>query len=159
MILLLAVVAAVGVGLVAIGAPLGRRAFLVAAAPLALVGVWVTTQLGGVVDGRPPTAYANRGDGLGLTIDLRLDGAAAIMTLVVTVVGVAVLFYATRYFSGDAPDLGRLAGLLVLFAGAMVGPVLADKLLGLSTSWELTSTPPYLLIANRHTESRARAAA
>src|SRR3954451_17325582 len=159
MILLLAVVAAVGVGLVAIGAPLGRRAFLVAAAPLALVGVWVTTQLGRVVDGRPPTAHARWVDGLGLTIDLRLDGAAAIMTLVVTVVGVAVLVYATRYFSRDAPDLGRLAGLLVLFAGAMVGLVLANQLLVLYTCWELTSITSYLLIGNRHTESRARAAA
>src|SRR3954452_20186820 len=159
MILLLAVVAAVGVGLVAIGAPLGRRAFLVAAAALALVGVWVTTQLGRVVDGRPPTAHASWVDGLGLTIDLRLDGAAAIMHLVVTVVGVAVLLYATRYFSPDAPDLGRLAGLLVLFAGAMVGLVLADQLFVLYTCWELTSITSYLLIGNRHTESRARAAA
>src|SRR3954451_2150071 len=159
MILLLAVVAAVGFALVATGAPLGRRAFLVAAAALALVGVWVTTQLGRVVDGRPPTAHARWVDGLGLTIDLRLDGAAAIMTLVVTVVGVAVLVYATRYFSRDAPDLGRLAGLLVLFAGAMVGLVLANQLLVLYTCWELTSITSYLLIGNRHTESRARAAA
>ena len=37
--------------------------------------------------------------GLGLTIDLRLDGFAATMSLIVASVGVAVLVYATRYFA------------------------------------------------------------
>ena len=56
-------------------------------------------------------------------------------------------------------DLGRLAGLLVLFAGSMLGLVQADHVLVLYTCWELTSITSFLLIGNRHTEPRARAAA
>jgi multicomponent Na+:H+ antiporter subunit A len=96
---------------------------------------------------------------LGLSIDLRLDGLALTMSLIVSAVGVAVLCYAARYFRADAPDLGRLAGLLVLFGGSMLGLVQADHLLVLYTCWELTTVTSFLLIGNRHDESRARAAA
>ena len=41
----------------------------------------------------------------------------------------------------------------------MLGLVQADHLLVLYTCWELTSITSFLLIGNRHTESRARAAA
>src|SRR5690606_18259456 len=73
--------------------------------------------------------------------------------------GLAVLVYASRYFEPDARDLGRLAGLLVLFGGSMLGLVQADHVLVLYVFWELTSITSFLLIGNRHTESRARAAA
>ena len=55
----------------------------------------------------------------------------------------------------------RLLGLLVLFAGAMVGLVLADDLLVLYAFWELTSITSFLLIGNKHTDAtrtRRRAA-
>ena len=55
--------------------------------------------------------------------------------------------------------MGRLVGLLTLFAGAMVGLVVADNLLFLYTFWELTSVTSYLLIGNDHADARARAAA
>ena len=47
----------------------------------------------------------------------------------------------------------------MLFAGAMLGVVLADNLLVLYTGWELTSVTSYLLIGNDHTKIHARAAA
>src|SRR3954452_20616766 len=159
MIALLVAFAAVGIGLIAFGAPLGRRAFLVGTLPLAATIVWVAVHLDQVTGGHPITEHARWVSGLDLSIDLRLDGIAALMSLVIAVVGVAVLAYSVRYFSRDAPDLGRLAGLLVLFAGSMLGLVQADQLLVLYTCWELTSISSYLLIGNRHTESRARAAA
>ena len=81
------------------------------------------------------------------------------MSLIVAGVGVLVFVYAARYFAADAPDLGRLAGLLVLFAGSMLGLVQADQVIVLYTGWELTTVTSFLLIGNRHTESRARAAA
>ena len=81
------------------------------------------------------------------------------MSLIIAAVGVAVLVYASSYFAPDARDLGRLAGLLVLFGGSMLGLVQADHVLVLYTCWELTSITSFLLIGNRHTESRARAAA
>ena len=41
----------------------------------------------------------------------------------------------------------------------MLGLVQADHVIVLYTCWELTSITSFLLIGNRHTESRARAAA
>src|SRR5690606_36694306 len=74
-------------------------------------------------------------------------------------IGVGVFAYSLRYFAPNAPGLGRLAGLLVLFAGSMLGLVLADNLLVLYCCWELTSITSYLLIGNDHTKTAARAAA
>jgi multicomponent Na+:H+ antiporter subunit A len=158
-VLSLAAFAIVGVALMAFGARLGRGAFLVGALPLAATGAWVATRLSEVSDGHRVTEQVHWVGGLDLTLALQLDGIAALMSLVITVVGVAVLVYAAGYFTPDARDLGRLAGLLVLFAGSMLGLVQADHLLVLYTCWELTAITSFLLIGNRHTESRARAAA
>lgn len=159
MVVSLAVFAAVGIALVAFGAPLGRRAFWVAEVPLVGAGVWVVAHLGRVTAGDPVTEHVRWVSALDLSIDLRLDGPAATMSLVICGVGGVVLAYAAHYFAPDARDLGRLAGLLVLFAGSMVGLVQADQVILLYTCWELTSITSFLLIGNRHTESRARAAA
>ena len=159
MFVLLVLSTVVGTGLIAGGSPLGRRAFLVGALPMAAALGWVVVQLGPVADGRIVTERTTWVDGLGLEVALRLNGLAATMTLIVAGVGVGVMVYAASYFSSDARDLGRLAGLLVLFAGAMLGLVWADNILILFAAWELTSITSFLLIGNRHTESRARAAA
>ena len=159
MILSLAAFAFVGLALVALGARLGRYAFYVGALPAIGTAAWVVSQLGAVTNGSAISEQVRWVGDLGLTIDLRLDGLAATMSLIVTVAGVAVLAYAASYFAPDAADLGRLAGLLVLFGGSMVGLVQADHVLVLYTCWELTSITSFLLIGNRHTESRARAAA
>jgi multicomponent Na+:H+ antiporter subunit A len=159
MIAILVACGLVGVGLVAVGGRLGRAAFVVGAIPMAVAAVWVSVRLGDVTDGNPVVERVGWVGDLGLSVDLRLDGPAATMSLVIAGVGVLVLLYAARYFAPDARDLGRLAGLLVLFGGSMLGLVQADHLLVLYTCWELTSVTSFLLIGNRHTESRARAAA
>lgn len=159
MILLLVAFALVGVMLIGFGARLGRYAFLVGAVPAAVATVWVTAQLGEVTEGSAVTDSAAWVPTLALAIDLRLDGPAATMSLIIAGIGVAVFVYAAWYFPADAPDLGRLAGLLVLFCGSMLGIVQADHVIVLYTCWELTTITSFLLIGNRHTESRARAAA
>jgi multicomponent Na+:H+ antiporter subunit A len=151
--------ATIGVALVAFGGRLGRRAFLVAALVPAAVTIWLASQLGPITEGSMVQERVGWVDGLGLSVDLRLDGLALTMSLIITIVGVAVLGYAARYFAPDARDLGRLAGLLVLFGGSMLGLVQSDHVIGLYMFWELTSITSFLLIGNRHTESRARAAA
>jgi multicomponent Na+:H+ antiporter subunit A len=151
--------AVVGVALVAFGERLGHRAFLVGAVVPAATFVWVCTQLGQVTDGTPPTEQVSWVPDLGLAVDLRLDGLAATMSLIVCGVGVLILLYSARYFAADARDLGRLAGLLVLFAGSMLLLVQADQVIVLYTGWELTTVTSFLLIGNRHSEPRARAAA
>ena len=113
-----------------------------------------------VIDGKVLTERVRWVPALGLDFDLRLDGFAALMALLVAGVGVARPRLRARATSRPRrDDLGRLAGLLTLFAGSMLGLVLADNLLVLYAFWELTSITSYLLIGNRHTEPRARAAA
>jgi multicomponent Na+:H+ antiporter subunit A len=155
----LALYAVTGLLLVAFGARLGRTGFLLGALPPAASVVWTAWRLPYVVGGETLVSTTTWVPGLDLALDLRLDGLTATMTLVVTSIGALTLLYAWSYFSACTPDRGRLAGLLVLFAGAMVGLVQADHLLALYAFWELTTVTSYLLIGNDHTNPRARAAA
>ncbi len=149
----------VGIGIVAGGRTLGRTAFLVAAiAPLATV-IWAATKAGQVLDERPVTESFAWVEQLGITIDLRLDAFALVMVALVSGIGLLICIYSLGYFSHDQPGLGRLAGVLTLFAGAMLGVVLSDQLIALFVFWELTSITSFLLIGNGDTNPRARAAA
>ncbi|QXC59169.1 DUF4040 domain-containing protein [Aquihabitans sp. G128] len=159
MIALLALHGVVGVVLVALGGRLGRRgAWLAALVPAATVA-WLAGQLGPVLDGRAVTSHVRWLPGLGVDLDLRLDGLAALLLVLVSGIGVAVFAYAARYLPAEGPGVGRLVGLLLLFSGAMVGLVLADDLLVLYGFWELTSVTSFLLIGNDHRKAEARAAA
>ena len=93
---------------------------------------------------------------------MRLDAFGAVMVLIVAVIGLAVVAYSWWYFApahdvtasatvGDGDSIDRLAGLLTLFAGAMLGIVVADDLITMFTAWELTSITSYLLIGVQHT--------
>jgi multicomponent Na+:H+ antiporter subunit A len=158
-IALLALYAVLGTVLIAIGDRLGRGVFLLAAlAPAATVS-WIVLRYTDVVDGVVATDRVAWVPELDLWLDLRLDGFATTMTLIVAVVGVLVLAYAAAYFAPATPDLGRLAGLIVLFAGAMVGLVLADQLIILYVFWEITAVTSYLLIGTNYADANARAAA
>ncbi|HWL43112.1 MAG TPA: hydrogen gas-evolving membrane-bound hydrogenase subunit E [Ilumatobacter sp.] len=160
MLLLPLLHALTGTVLVASGPRLGRRwgAALGALAPLVTL-IWLLTQLPGVLDGDVIDERTSWVDGLALTVDLRLDGFAALMVLLVSGIGVLVFWYSAGYFSDHTRDLGRLFGLLTWFSGAMVGLVLADNLFVLYMFWELTSITSYLLIGNSHENARARASA
>ncbi len=162
MIVLLLLHLAVGIGLVAAGRSLLARpgpAFALAALPSTATLVWLAANFPKIVDGDVVTSHVAWMPNLGVDLDLRLDGFAALMLLLVAGIGVLVVAYAWRYFSHpDGADI-RLLGLLVLFAGAMVGLVLADNLLVLYGFWELTSVTSFLLIGNRHDDRPARAAA
>ncbi|NDH12133.1 MAG: hypothetical protein EBY44_10495, partial [Actinobacteria bacterium] len=81
------------------------------------------------------------------------------MLALISIIGVAVCVYAVAYFGPDKQGLGRLGGLLIIFAGAMTGVVVSDHLLALFVFWELTSVTSYLLIGNDDRNPRARDAA
>jgi len=158
MFFLLALHLAIGIGIVAGGRALGRQAFLVAAvAPLATV-IWAATQAPSVLDGEPVTESFAWIPQLGIDIDLRLDAFALLMVAVISGIGLLICIYSLGYFSHLKPGLARLAGVLVLFAGSMLGVVLSDQLIALFIFWELTSVTSYLLIGNDDTNPRARAA-
>ncbi len=148
----------VGIGIVATGRTLGRRAFLLAAsAPLATL-LWAASKASGVLDGEPVTESFAWIPQLGINIDLRLDAFAMLMVAVISGIGLLICVYSLGYFSHDKPGLARLAGVLVLFAGSMLGVVLSDQLIALFIFWELTSITSYLLIGNDDSNPRARAA-
>ncbi|WP_111766216.1 Na+/H+ antiporter subunit A [Nakamurella deserti] len=117
------------------------------------------TQLPAALDG----GWAYRLDwvpALSLALDVRWDALSAIMTVVVTAIGAGVLVYSSRYFPADDDGLPRYTGLLLAFAGAMLGVVLADNLVLLVIAWELTGLLSYLLIGLRYrTLSTRRSAA
>ncbi|MDQ2649487.1 MAG: DUF4040 domain-containing protein [Actinomycetota bacterium] len=140
------------------GERIGRAVYALGAAPLVATLGWLAFQLPDVLDGDPVTEHRPWVSTLGLALDFRLDGFAALMLLLVSGIGLAVFVYAAAY---DKPGEGvaRQMGLLTIFAGAMTGLVVADDLLVLVTCWELTSITSYFLIGNRHRSPRARAAA
>ncbi len=150
---------ALGVGLLLSGDRRGRWAFAVAAAAPAATLVWVATQWSGIIDGEPVTESVTWIAGLDLTLDLRLDAFGLTMTALVSGIGLLVFVYAVGYFAHIRPGQPRLAGLMTLFAGSMLGIVWSDHLIALFIAWELTSITSYLLIGNDDRDPRARAAA
>ena len=145
-----------GVAALVGGRQLGRHVWVVGAAAPAAVVVWLIANRGRVASGGV-SASADWVPALDLTLELRVDPFAALMIVLVSGIGVAIYVYSWHYF-GHA-SVGRVAGLLTLFAGSMLGVVVADNLLLLYVFWELTSVTSYLLIGIDDTEARSRAAA
>ncbi len=141
-----------------LGRRLGPRVLLVCALAPAATVAWALARAGGVLDGRPVTEVRPWVGELGVELAFRLDGFSLLMVALVSGIGVPVFVYAWRYFA-PRPDIGRFAGLLTAFAGAMLGVVLTDNLLVLYVCWELTSITSYLLIGFDDTKAPARAAA
>lgn len=148
-----------GIMLFGVGQRLGARSFLVAALAPALALAVLGARARDLVRGDAITGSFDWVPQLGLTIDLRLDAVGLVLALIVSGVGLLVCLYAVGYFSHPGPAIGRLAGLLTLFAGAMLGIAASDHLLTLFVFWELTSITSYLLIGNDDEQPQARAAA
>ena len=159
MLALLALHAVLAAVAPAVAPRLGRRVFLLVALAPGATAVWAATQAGAVLDDRPVRSTAEWVPGLGLTLDLRLDALALLMVTLVSGVGTLVFLYCARYFSPGQAGLGRFAGVLTAFAGAMLGLVLSDDLLLLYVFWELTSVTSWLLIGFDDEDADSRRAA
>ncbi|MBL8777582.1 MAG: DUF4040 domain-containing protein [Acidimicrobiales bacterium] len=140
------------------GRRLGRWGLLIGGLAPAVTVVAALALAGPVLDGDPVTSSVSWVPQLGLDLDLRLDAFSLLMIVLVSGIGTLVFVYAWHYFA-HAPKAGRAAGLLTLFAGSMLGVVLADNLLLLYVFWELTSVTSYLLIGIDDADPDARAAA
>ena len=159
MIVLLLVYLVVGLGLIAWGGRASRLAVPLAAVAPAATVAWLVARGPGALDGRPVTEDVQWVPQLGVDLVLRLDGFAVLFAALVAGIGVLVVAYCWWYLPQGGAGQGRLLGLLVLFAGSMLGLVLADNLIVLFGFWELTSITSFLLIGNDHTSAKARAAA
>lgn len=142
-----------------LGSRLGAKVFLVAAlAPVSTV-VWIGLNAGDVLDGEAVEESYRWIPGLGLDLSFRVDALSLVMLTLVGGIGVLVFVYASRYFHGDEPGLGRFAAFLTAFAGAMTGLVSADDLIAVFVFWELTSVTSYGLIGFNDRSAKARASA
>ncbi|MGA2249308.1 NADH-quinone oxidoreductase subunit L [Terracidiphilus sp.] len=94
------------------------------------------------------------------TVDLGwvLDPLSAVMLVMVTFVGLLIVIYSTGYMAHDE-NFTRFFCFLSLFAGAMLGVVIANSLLLLFMCWELVGLTSYLLIGFWYQKPSAAAAA
>jgi len=94
------------------------------------------------------------------TVDLGwvLDPLSAVMLMMVTFVGLLIFIYSVGYMAHDE-NFTRFFCFLSLFAGAMLGVVIANSLLLLFMCWELVGLTSYLLIGFWYQKPSAAAAA
>ncbi len=138
---------------------LGRGVFWVVAVPPALTAVWALAQTD-VAHGETGVVESHAWiPSLGAALSFRTDSLAWLMCLVVGGIGALVLGYCSRYFDADDPSVGRFAGLLTAFAGAMLGLVTSDDMVLLYVFWEITTVLSYLLIGHSAHQRASRAAA
>lgn len=138
---------------------LGLTGFVVAALVPIAAFVQAIAVAPRVLEGSPLVETVPWIPQLQLALAMRMDTLSWIMTLVVTGVGALVLIYCARYFNADAENLGRFAAVLLAFAGAMYGLVLADDVYLLFIFWEATSVLSYLLIGHKTANRASRGAA
>ncbi|WP_425564589.1 hydrogen gas-evolving membrane-bound hydrogenase subunit E [Saccharopolyspora halophila] len=136
-----------------------RAAFLIAALPPAAAGAWALTRTPGVLAGRTPAETVQWAPLIGLNLDFRLDALAVLMIILVSGLGALILIYADAYFPRDRGDARRSAPLLLGFAGAMLGLVLADDLITVYVFWELTTICSFLLVGQAGISRESRRSA
>jgi NADH-quinone oxidoreductase subunit L len=87
-----------------------------------------------------------------------LDPLSAIMLVMVSFVGLLIFIYSTGYMKHDE-NYTRFFCFMSLFAGAMLGVVIANSLLLLFMCWEIVGLTSYLLIGFWYQKPTASAAA
>src|SRR5579863_6659284 len=87
-----------------------------------------------------------------------LDPLSAVMLVMVSFVGLLIFIYSTGYMEHDE-NYTRFFCFLSLFAGAMLGVVIANSLLLLFMCWEIVGLTSYLLIGFWYQKPSAAAAA
>ena len=87
-----------------------------------------------------------------------LDPLSAVMLVMVCFVGLLIFIYSTGYMKDDE-NYTRFFCFMSLFAGAMLGVVIANSILLLFMCWELVGLTSYLLIGFWYQKPAAAAAA
>src|SRR5580698_5087999 len=93
-----------------------------------------------------------------LKLGWMLDPLAAAMLVMVTFVGLLIFIYSAAYMHHDE-NFTRFFCFLSLFAGAMLGLLIANSLLLLFMCWEVVGLTSYLLIGFWYEKPAAAAAA
>lgn len=94
---------------------------------------------------------------LGVNLSFTADGLARMFALIVSGVGVLVVFYAACYLDDHHyRDHGRFYCYLLLFMSAMLATVTSSNLLVLFVAWELTGLTSFLLIGFLHEKQESQ---
>jgi NADH-quinone oxidoreductase subunit L len=88
---------------------------------------------------------AGRSFAYSMPLGVLIDGPAAVMLVVVTLVSSLVQIYSTAYMHGD-PRFRRYFAFLSFFTASMLGLVVSSNLLVTFMCWELVGVSSYLLI-------------
>ena len=136
-----------------------RRLAVVGAAMAMLVSLaLIASQAGAASTGETLIARYAWLTAAGLDLSFRLDGLGLLFALLVLGIGLLVVLYAAYYLPETDP-LDRFFTLLLIFAGGMLGVVLAENLLLLLVFWEVTSIASFLLIGYKYAYHDSRIAA
>jgi NADH-quinone oxidoreductase subunit L len=93
-----------------------------------------------------------------LQLGWMLDPLTALMLVMVSFVGLLIFIYSVGYLAHDE-NFTRFFCFMALFAGAMLGVVIANSLLLLFMCWEIVGLTSYLLIGFWYSNPKAAAAA
>jgi NADH-quinone oxidoreductase subunit L len=93
-----------------------------------------------------------------LQLGWMLDPLTAVMLVMVSFVGLLIFIYSLGYMAHDE-NFTRFFCFMALFAGAMLGVVIANSLLLLFMCWEIVGLTSYLLIGFWYHKPEAAAAA
>ncbi len=93
-----------------------------------------------------------------LELGFVLDSLSALMLIVVSLVGLVIFIFSIGYMDEDE-NAARFFTFLSLFAGSMLGLVIANSLLLLFMFWELVGLSSYILIGFWYFKPSAAAAA
>ncbi|MBI5242424.1 MAG: NADH-quinone oxidoreductase subunit L [Elusimicrobia bacterium] len=106
--------------------------------------------LAGVLSGRAEVPFYRtlpwfEFGGFEMTLGVLIDGTAAFMLVVVTLVSFLVQVYSLGYMHAD-PRFKRYFAYLSFFSASMLGLVISSNLMALFACWELVGVSSYLLI-------------
>ena len=119
---------------------------------LVAVGVALaTTGLGAAASARDASAGFSWGPQLALSLEV--TGLSRVMVVLVPAIAAAVLAWVAASYGGHEPRPARLAGLLLVFVGAMELLVTAADLLTLLVAWELVAACSWVLIGHRYDDA------
>jgi len=93
----------------------------------------------------------------GLSLGWVLNPLTAVMLVMVTFVGLLIFIFSVGYMEHDE-NFTRFFCFLALFAGAMLGVIIANSLLLLFMCWEIVGLTSYLLIGFWYSKPSAAAA-
>ncbi len=134
-----------------------RTAWLAAAVTAASFGL-LLSQASGIFAGEVYQAFTPWVPEIGLNLGFKLDALSLMFGLLITGMGLLIIFYAHSYL-GKVDPVGKFFSTMMLFMASMLGIVLSDNLLLLLVFWELTSLSSFLLIGYWNHVSAARSGA